>query len=140
MSEASPVLAPASIPTVDSAKDPVGVAPTIPLITDVAESAIMAFSHCTFPSSSMMPALSPVAIRVPVLSKNWTKVSDITTIRNSTLRMSEVNPSTNAPTSGMTGSDTRETRESGTAMIPNTMPTTAVTIIPKNMAPVTFLA
>ena len=137
VSAASPVLAPASIPTVDSAKDPVGVAPMRPLMTDVAESAFIAFSHLTFPSSSIRPALSPVAIRVPVLSKNWTKAKDITATTNSTLRRSEVSPSKNAPTGGAVGIDTME---SGMLMSPKAMPTIAVTIIPKNTAPVIFLA
>ena len=74
---------------------------------------------------------------MPVLSKNCTNVSDMTTIRNSTLSRLDENPSRNAPTSGIAGIDTRE---SGTAIIPNTIPTTAVAIIPKKIAPVTFLA
>lgn len=121
----------------DSAKEPVGVAPTRPLITDVAESALRALSHFTLPSSSRIPALSPVAIRVPVLSKNCTKASEITATRKSMLSRSDDMPSRNAPTGGMAGIDTRS---SGTGIVPTASPRIAVTTIPMKTAPGNLLA
>ena len=74
---------------------------------------------------------------MPVLSKNWTKASEITATRKSTLRRLDDIPSMKSPTGGMAGMDTSSP---GRGMTPIATPITAVTIIPKNTAPGTLMA
>lgn len=126
----SPVLAPASIPTVDSAKAVVGVQPMTPDSEATPASTDSACSHVTLPCSSRIPLRFPTAISVPDPSKNSTNEKETTTIRNSMLSRFDDIPSRKSPSGGAAG---EEMNESGISIIPNIRPATAVTAIPMRM-------
>lgn len=120
----------------DSAEDSAGMMSITPLTIGVAESASSVFSHWTFPLLVDAAHPLPVAISMLVLLKNCTKAIKTITIKNSTVKKSENGPFKKPPpTVWLT-----KTANSGRGVTLNVIPTIAITIIPMNMAPVTFPA